>query len=384
MDILKLIGQRLKEARETCGFKQEEVAQKIGITREYLSLLENGKRNPPLRMLQKLAELYGCPVSYFYGFNGTKGESFKLLLRKAQKQSLSPEVISQLRRFEFLCREIASLRQRLGIPKPELPTYPVTKEALEKQAKEAAEAERMRLGLGDDPVPNLAEVLEDEGIPVIRLPLNGEVSGAMAYDEDLGGFLLVNSNEPSFRQNWSVAHEYAHLLKDRGKGAELEKLSRDDGGEGQERERRQQSLAERFADRFATHFLLPESTVRRLAERYADLDNAWALMSLRRIFGVSYPALLYRLCELGYLRERDVAKWQQENLCRLERRLFGEREDHLDQPIQVSKVLWELVLEAARRDEISRSYAAEVLGISPMEVQDILYELEAIRVGGQS
>ena len=29
MDILKLIGQRLKEARETCGFKQEEVAQKI-------------------------------------------------------------------------------------------------------------------------------------------------------------------------------------------------------------------------------------------------------------------------------------------------------------------------------------------------------------------
>jgi predicted HTH domain antitoxin len=43
-----------------------------------------------------------------------------------------------------------------------------------------------------------------------------------------------------------------------------------------------------------------------------------------------------------------------------------------------------LVLEAARRGEISRSYAAEVLGISPMEVQDILYELEAIRVGGQS
>ena len=378
MDILKLIGQRLKEARETCGLKQEEAAQKVGVTREYLSLLENGRRNPPLRMLRKLAELYGCPVSYFYGFNGAKGESFKLLLRKAQEQSLSPEVVSQIRRFEFLCREIASLRHHLGIPKPELPTYPVTKEALEKQAKEAAEAERMRLGLGDDPVPNLAEVLEDEGIPVIRLPLNGQVSGAMAYDEELGGFLLVNFNEPSFRQNWSVAHEYAHLLKDRGKGAELEKLSKD---EGSEREQWQRSLAERFADRFATHFLLPESTVRRLAERYADLDNEWALMSLRRIFGVSYPALLYRLYELGYLKEKDVVKWQQENLWRLEKRLFGDREDHRDQPMRVSKVLWELVLEAAMRGEISRSYAAEVLGITPMEVQDILYELEAVRVG---
>jgi len=98
-------------------------------------------------------------------------------------------------------------------------------------------------------------------------------------------------------------------------------------------------------------------------------------------FGVSYPALLYRLCELGYLKEKDVVKWQQENLWRLEKRLFGDREDHRDQPMRVSKVLWELVLEAAMRGEISRSYAAEVLGITPMEVQDILYELEAVRVG---
>lgn len=37
-------------------------------------------------------------------------------------------------------------------------------------------------------------------------------------------------------------------------------------------------------------------------------------------------------------------------------------------------------VEAVFRGEVTRSYAAEVLGISPMEVQDILYELEAATV----
>jgi transcriptional regulator with XRE-family HTH domain len=54
MDILKLIGQRLKEERETYGFKQEEVAQKIGITREYLSLLEKRKTQPAFELVERV------------------------------------------------------------------------------------------------------------------------------------------------------------------------------------------------------------------------------------------------------------------------------------------------------------------------------------------
>lgn len=381
MDILKFIGQRLKEARELCGWTQEEAVRQLGITREYLSHLETGKRNPPLRLLHKLADLYGCPVSFFYGIGEPKG-SFQLLLRKAQQQSLEPKVISQLRRFEFLCQEIASLRQRLRYPKPNLPSYPVTREALEQRAKKLAVAERKRLGLGDDPAPHLAEVLEDAGIPVIRLPLNGQISGAMAYDEELGGFLLVNSNEPAPRQLWNVAHEYGHLLNDRNKGVVLEKLIHE-GKEADEEQHCQHAFAERFANRFATHFLLPEGTVRRLVERYWQMD-AWALITLRRTLGVSYPALFYRLKELGYLTEREVAQWKEEKLWRLEQQFLNKKPPY--QPPYASKVLWELVLEAALREEITVSYAAEVLNISPMEVQDILYdlyELEVVTVGEQ-
>jgi hypothetical protein len=49
-------------------------------------------------------------------------------------------------------------------------------------------------------------------------------------------------------------------------------------------------------------------------------------------------------------------------------------------PWKVSKVLWELVLTAVKHEFITTSYASDLLEISPMEIQDILYELEEIEL----
>ena len=101
------------------------------------------------------------------------------------KNSLSPETISQVQRFIFLCREIVKLRQKLGIPKPEIPQV--------------------------DSKENLGELLEDMGIPVIRMPLGKKLASAMVYDESFGAFILVNSDCPD--QNQLIAHEYTRLIQ---------------------------------------------------------------------------------------------------------------------------------------------------------------------------
>lgn len=378
MDILKFIGQRLREARELFGWTQEEAAKRLGITREYLSLLEAGKRRLPMRLLAKAAELYGRPESWFYGIGDPVG-SLQMLLRKTEEASLSEETKRQLVKFAHLCEEIANLRKLLNHPVPELPTYPVTKERLEEQAHQAARAERERLGLDDDPAPNLADILETHGIPVIRLPMTEEVSGAMAYDAEMGGFILVNAEKPPTHQLWTVAHEYGHLLKDRQQGFNLPEMVRETDGEGDAK----RVWAEVFANRFATHFLMPEETVRRLVESVSSKPlTAWRLIELRRTFGVSYAALLYRLKELGYLTEREFEKWKQEKLMALEQFIFGEPKTSTREEFRTSKVLWELTVEAAMKGEITLSYAAEVLGITPMEVQDILYQMEGATVEG--
>ncbi|GBC98736.1 hypothetical protein HRbin17_01250 [bacterium HR17] len=378
MDILKFIGRRLREARELFGLTQEEAAKRLGITREYLSLLEAGKRRLPMRLLAKAAELYGRPESWFYGIGDPVG-SLQMLLRKTEEASLSEETKRQLVKFAHLCEEIANLRKLLNHPVPELPTYPVTKERLEEQARQAARAERERLGLDDDPAPNLADILETHGIPVIRLPMTYEVSGAMAYDAEMGGFILVNAQKPPTHQLWTVAHEYGHLLKDRQQGFNLPEMVRETDGEGDAK----RVWIEVFANRFATHFLMPEETVRRLVESVGSKPlTAWRLIELRRTFGVSYAALLYRLKELDYLTEREFEKWRQEKLMTLEQFIFGEPKTSTREEFRTSKVLWELTVEAAMKGEITLSYAAEVLGITPMEVQDILYELEGATVEG--
>jgi len=182
---LELIGQRLKEARQTVGYTPEEVSQKLGISTDELSLFESGRKSPPLSLLRKFAKLYGVFDSYFYGIDKPEGEGFALLLEKAKELSLSPETISQLHRFVFLCSEIVQLRQKLGIPKPEISHV--------------------------DSQADLGELLEDRGIPIIRLSLGRELSSAMVCDESFGAFILVNAD--CLNQNQLIAHEYAHILQ---------------------------------------------------------------------------------------------------------------------------------------------------------------------------
>ena len=359
MNTLEIIGQRLRQARETAGYTPEEVSQKLGITKDELSLFESGRQNPPLSLLKKLAKLYGVFVSYFYGINKPEGTAFTLLLDKAKELSLPPETISQVHRFIFLCKEIVKLRQKLGFPKSEIPYYTLNQESIEKQAKEVAEVERARLGLGDSVVPNLGELLEDILIPVIRLPLGRELFSAMVYDENFSAFMLVNSDNPY--QNQLIAHEYALILQRKDK-VHLNK-------DGQRYD---------FNERFVVHFLMPESLVKRLVRQHHNLTDVWALISLRRTFGVSYETLISRLHELGEIDEKDLNKLLRANLWNLEIKLFGEPNPLV--PWKVSKVLWELVLTAVKHEFITTSYASELLQISPMEIQDILYELEEIEL----
>jgi DNA-binding XRE family transcriptional regulator len=52
----------LKEARESRGLSLQDVCDKTGITRASLSLLENGKGNPTMTTLRRVAEAIGVEI----------------------------------------------------------------------------------------------------------------------------------------------------------------------------------------------------------------------------------------------------------------------------------------------------------------------------------
>jgi transcriptional regulator with XRE-family HTH domain len=63
----QVLGERLKEAREYVGLKQDDVAKKLGIPRSALSNIEAGIRKVDAIELAQLAKLYQRPVAWFTG-----------------------------------------------------------------------------------------------------------------------------------------------------------------------------------------------------------------------------------------------------------------------------------------------------------------------------
>lgn len=48
------VGENIKKTRNKIGITQEELAEKINVTRQAVSNWENGKTEPILKLLQKL------------------------------------------------------------------------------------------------------------------------------------------------------------------------------------------------------------------------------------------------------------------------------------------------------------------------------------------
>jgi transcriptional regulator with XRE-family HTH domain len=61
----QVLGERLREAREYVGLKQDDVAKKLGIPRSALSNIEAGSRKVDAIELTQLAKLYQRPVAWF-------------------------------------------------------------------------------------------------------------------------------------------------------------------------------------------------------------------------------------------------------------------------------------------------------------------------------
>jgi transcriptional regulator with XRE-family HTH domain len=63
MDRKVLLGKRIQELRKSRKFSQEELAEKAGISSQYVSNIERGKENPTLDMLFTLTDALKVTLS---------------------------------------------------------------------------------------------------------------------------------------------------------------------------------------------------------------------------------------------------------------------------------------------------------------------------------
>ena len=66
---------RLEEIRQQRGIRQEELAEAMGVSRQTISSLENGRYNPSVILAIKLARYFGMNVEEIFLYEEAQDEA---------------------------------------------------------------------------------------------------------------------------------------------------------------------------------------------------------------------------------------------------------------------------------------------------------------------
>jgi transcriptional regulator with XRE-family HTH domain len=311
----KALGKKLRKARENLGISQGELARGVGLSSEFISLLEIGKRRPSLETLTSLSKYLKKDISYLLEEDEFTG--FEKLLKI---EGLERKDREHLKRFHKFCLEYLWLEKVTDTPLALAPLY--SNISPERLARE----ERQRLGLGglgEEPIRDVFNLIEFNGLHVIRqaLPETMNISGVFVYLEDeQSAFALINSSQPYGLQVLTAAHEYYHFLKDRFGGPII-----DNPDVLVDEYLPLYHPREKFAHTFAMRFILPPEKVLEVIEK--DIQQKYLnfkeVLYLKRYFGISTLPMLYMLRELDFLSSPKFKEYQKLDAVHHEKSIFG-------------------------------------------------------------
>lgn len=261
-------------ARESRGLSQSDLAKTLNVTQGKISKMESGLLNPTEEMLNGLAKILNYKQSFFYQPENvySLGMSFyrkhKTLNKTVQVYVNANLNIYRIHIQKFLnAIELQNKVQHLDIDKHKNPTI-------------IARTLRKLWNVKRGPIENLTKLLEDIGIIIVFSHLGTpKFSGVSVLSENGTYIIFVNSNMPSDRIRFTLAHELGHIVMHRHSQSEF---------------------MEEEADLFASEFLMPEEDIahqlyKLTLEKLANLKAYWK---------VSMQAILKRAQQLEKITER--------------------------------------------------------------------------------
>lgn len=295
----RILGKRIADFRRACGKTQEETAKHLGMSRPPYIGIEKGTRPATRGEVVALAGFFGRSVHELVRPDSPNIE-LEPHLRAALDANLSESegVFSAIHQLHEFAVDYCELEKIVGARPfqnyPQEVQVPVSR--LADFAEDVAARERSRLHLGDGPVLELRQVLENNvGVRIFSVPTVSGIAGMYAFVPELGYCILLNARHPQARQRWTLAHEYGHFLADRHKP----------GVDYTQYDERVPS-GERFADAFAMCFLMPATDLRR---QYFDVTNSRDdfqvadLCGMANYYAVSVQAMTLRLESLSLIRK---------------------------------------------------------------------------------
>lgn len=336
---MRSLGERLKQARLAAGFSQRELATRAGpLSAMAISKYENDQSVPGSDVLLRLAEALGVKVGYFH--RPTDVTIRLPAYRRHNRLGRKAQAAIEARVTEVLERYVAV--EEMFEP-GRLPTFGTPRACRRSvssldDVEHVAEHLRDEWELGEDPIANLCETLEDNGVKVILLPdVDEGFDGYSCWANNTTPVVVGRSADdiPGDRQRFSLAHELGHLLLERGDDRESQGI----------------------CHRFAAALLVPQEAVREeIGERRGTI-HFQELHSLKHKWGLSLAAWLRRLSDLGIISQRQYQIVQRQ----FRRKGWHRREP--GEPLEPERTerMQRLVQRAVAEDLISVGRAADFL-----------------------
>lgn len=289
----RLVGDRIRLAREAKGWTQEALAKAMGIPdRQTISTIESGQRKVAAAEMVRFIEVLERPLGYFTDPH--------LVIEENVFSYRARVGVADLSAFETRAKKLIEanrrLRTLLGEAPP--PTFSGLRALTKSSPLETAEFIGYRFfanwQLGDPPAKQLRPAIaEKHRVLILEIDAPEGISGAACHLED-GDVILLNRNEPSYRKNYTLGHEFFHLLT----WQDMPPDRCDDPDK--------KPKVEQLADAFTANLLVP-STLLKAAWSRTRGTPAERVLQVARHFDVSGQTAYWRLVNGRYVKDPEHA-----------------------------------------------------------------------------
>lgn len=343
-----IFAKRFKSARLMSGYSLQDLADALEnkVTRQALHRYEKGEVLPDSEMTIMLSNALNVRPDYF--FRDTRVEIGEVNYRKLKRMPAKEEakIVEQTR--EYLSRYL-ELEEMLGLQyKFVNPLQHLGTVTNYNQVNDAAKQLRKKWILGNDPISNVLELLEDNFIKVVKIDADIAFDGLQTLVNGSVPVIAYNTRkvEKNDRVRFTLLHELAHLL-----------LTFGDITENQ---------TETLCHQFAGAMLLPDVALKAALGEHRNKLFLPELGNIKKQYGISMQAVVMRA---------KVCNIINDNYTRQFFFMIKQMNWNVDEPVQYENIeestrFDQLIYRALAEDQISMSKAASLKNMKLAEFRN--------------
>lgn len=344
----QFFGSNLRTARLFNALSLQELGERVGSSKQYLSRLESGVEAPSALLEDSLATHLLVVPDFFRFADPMPIADEQCHFRKQLTTKVALKQVARAKG-EMLKRLVSVLDDKLDLPKYSfIEAEPDSVEHIES----AAEKSRSYWGLGLGPISNMTRVAENAGAVVLSLSGLAPEIDAISFATHRPVIVTNAEGRSACRTRFGLAHEIGHFCLHVG-------VQTGD------------KVSEAQANRFASAFLMPR--------RYFVIEcqkalrgsrfNWQAIADIKLRWGVSKAAILYRGRQLGVFSDEQYRS----GVIKLTRHseAVQEVEDDII-PREQAEIVSQGLSVLQETSGLSRSGIARLMYVTPRLVDDLL------------